>query len=205
LVNGESSSKLILYANIGNMKYYLAQIVAQYSNKYLTIKPIDNKKIIFGDIKLETENITLYDSAAISFFLSNSQLRREDNLFASSQVLQWISYAQNHILPAVNNWILSLHNDYASDNATSNTNISIEEEALNLLKKLDNILLLKTYLIGERISLADIFLFTSLLSLYQHVFDLHYRQQYKNLTRWFSTILYQPQVKDVIKDFKFKC
>jgi len=186
------------------MKYYLAQIVAQYTNKYLIIKPIDNNKMSFGDIKLETENITLYDSAAISFFLSNSQLRREDNLFASSQVLQWISYTQNHILPAVNNWVLSSLNDCVLANATSNINIS-KKEVLHLLKELDNILLPKTYLIEERISLADIFLFISLLPLYQHVFHLYYRQQYINLTRWFSTILYQPQVKNVIKDFKFKC
>jgi glutathione S-transferase len=182
------------------MKYYLAQIVAQYSNKYLIIKPIDNNKMSFGDIKLETENITLYDSAAISFFLSNSELRREDNLFASSQVLQWISYAQNHILPAVNNSLLMLNDCW--DNVTSNIS---KKEVFYLLEKLDNILLSKTYLIGERISLADIFLFISLLPLYQHVLHLHYRQQYINLTRWFLTIFYQPQIKDVIKDFKFQC
>lgn len=201
-INKEPSSKLVLYAKIGSTKYYLAQIIAQYSGKCLTIKQIDKNKMSFGDIKLETADGTLYDDNAIAFFLSNSQLRREDDFFASSQVLQWMSYAQNHILPAVSGWVLSSLGVSISENMKSNAKVS-KEELFYSLKRLDGMLKTRTYLIEERITLADISIFIALLPLYEHVFDHHHRQQHINLSRWFSTILNQPQVKAVIKDFKF--
>lgn len=201
-LNTESSSKLILYANVGSTKYYLAQIVAQYSGKCVTIKQIRKDKMGRSDIILETGDVTLYDSNAIAFFLSNSQLRREDDLFASSQVLQWMSYARNHVLPAVSAWVLPSLEVSMSKDTKANTKLS-KENLLCDLKRLNSILYTKTYLIGERITLADISVFTALLPLYEHVFDSHYRKQYTNLNRWFSTILNQPQVRSVVKNFAF--
>ncbi|CAL1674923.1 unnamed protein product [Lasius platythorax] len=78
-----------------------------------------------------------------------------------------------------------------------------KEDLLSALKTLDNTLHTKTYLIGERISLADISVFIALLPLYEYVLDPHHRKQYTNLNRWFSTILNQPQVKSVVKNFTF--
>lgn len=196
------SSKLVLYGNIGSTKCYLAQIIAQYSGKYLTIKQVEDNKICSSDIMFETADVTLHNSNAIAFFLSNSELRREDDLFASSQVLQWMSYAQNHILPAVSGWVLPSLGVSVSKDMKANIKIS-KEDLLCALRSLDGILRTRTYLIGERITLADISVFTTLLPLYEHVFDPHYRKQYTNLSRWFSTILNQPQVKCVIKNFTF--
>ncbi|XP_018345556.1 PREDICTED: alanine--tRNA ligase, cytoplasmic isoform X2 [Trachymyrmex septentrionalis] len=200
LLNTGSSLKLVLYGNIGNIKCYLAQIIAQYSGKCLTIKQVDNR-ILSSDIMLETANVTLHDSNAIAFFLSNSQLRRDDDLFACSQVLQWMSYVQNHILPMVYGWVLP---SLVSVSKDTKINIKISKaDLLCALRKLDDVMHTRTYLIGERITLADISFFTALLPLYEYVFDPHYREQYSNITRWFSTILNQPQVKCVIKNFSF--
>lgn len=200
-LNTKSSSNLILYANYGSTKYYLAQITAQYSGKQLIIKDIKNNEF-FSDIILETGNVTLYDSNAIAFLLSNSQLRCEDDLFAFAQVFQWMNYAQNHISPAVSGWLLPSSETSVSKNMKANAKIS-KEDTLCSLTNLDTILHARTYLVGEGITLADISVFTALLSLYEHVFDSHYRKQYINLNRWFLTILNQPQVKSIIKDFTF--
>lgn len=202
LINTGSSSKLILYGNIGSTKCYLAQIIAQYSGKYLTIKQVEDNKTCSSDIMLETADITLHNSNAIAFFLSNSQLWHEDDLFASSQVLQWMSYAQNHILPAVSSWVLLSLGASVSKDIKANVKIS-KEDLLCTVKRLDDMLRTRTYLIGERISLADISVFTALLPLYEHVFEPHYRKQCTNLNRWFLTILNQPQVKCVVKNFTF--
>lgn len=190
----------MLYANFGSTKYYLAQIIAQYSGKSLTLKQVKNDKINSSDIILETADVTLYNSSAIAFFLSNSQLRCEDDLLASSQILQWTSYAQNHILPAVSGWVLSSLGISVFKDMKANAKAS-KEDLLGTLKKLDDILCRKTYLIGERITLADIFVFTALMPLYEHVFDPHLRKPYTSLNRWFLTILNQPQVKYVVKNF----
>lgn len=192
----------MLYANMGSTKYYLAQIIAQYSGKSLTLKRLKDDKLNSSDIMLETADVTLHDSNAIAFFLSNLQLRREDDLLASSQVLQWTSYTQNHILPAVSSWVLSSLSISVFKDMKANAKTS-KEDLLGALKKLDDILCIKTYLIGERITLADIFVFTALMPLYEHVFDPHLRKPYTSLNRWFSTILNQPQVKCVVKNFTF--
>jgi len=202
LLNTEPSSKLILYGNIGSIKCYLAQIIALYSGKCLTVKQVEDDKIYLSDIVLETADVTLHDSNAIAFFLSNSQLRRDDDLFASSQVLQWMSYVQNHILPTVSSWVLLSLGVSVSEDTKVNIKIS-KADLLCTLSKLDGILRTRTYLIGERITLADISIFTTLLPLYEHVFDPHHRKQYTNLNRWFLTILNQPQVKCVVKNFTF--
>jgi len=123
LLNTESS-KLILYGNIGSIKCYLAQIIAQYSGKCLTVKQVEDDKIYPSDIMLETADVTLHDSNAIAFFLSNSQLRRDDDLFASSQVLQWMSYVQNHILPTVSGWVLLSLGVSVSEDTKINIKIS---------------------------------------------------------------------------------
>lgn len=202
LLNTGSSSKLVLYGNIGSTKCYLAQIIAQYSGNSLTVKQIEDNKTCSSDIMLETADVTLHDSNAIAFFLSNSQLRREDDLLASSQVLQWMSYAQNHILPAVSGWILPSLGASVTKDMKANVKIS-KEDLLCTVKRLDDILRTRTYLIGERITLADISIFTALMPLYEHILDPNYRKQYTNLNRWFSTILNQPQVKCVVKKFTF--
>lgn len=151
---------------------------------------------------LEIGDIKLYDSSAIAYYLSDSNLKCEKNLFEFCQILQWMSYADNHILPAVIGWTLSSLKIKLPKNIKVDDKIS-KEETLNMLKKINNMLLTKTYFVNERITLADITVFSTLLPLYEHVLIPELRKHYVNLNRWFFTILNQPQVKAVIKDFNF--
>lgn len=66
------------------------------------------------------------------------------------------------------------------------------------LTALNNHLLNSTFLVGERVTLADINVFATLLHLYQYVLEPSFREPFGNVTRWFKTILNQPQVKKVI-------
>ena len=54
---------------------------------------------------LEVSGTSLFDSSAIAYYLSNGQLRGESEL-AQAQVLQWVNYADNDILPAAIAWVL---------------------------------------------------------------------------------------------------
>jgi len=60
-----------------------------------------------------------------------------------------------------------------------------------------------TYLVGERISQADITIFTAVYLLMKHVLDPTQRKPYPHLVRWFTTMVNQPQVKSVVGDFEF--
>ncbi|KAK9307987.1 hypothetical protein QLX08_001892 [Tetragonisca angustula] len=198
-----SKNKLVLSSDVGSIKYYRTQIVAKYSDiELITLqyKNDDTSK----SIKLEGNGFELFDSNAIAFYLSNDQLKCSGNPFAFSEILQWLSYADNHILPAVLGWIVPCFSKNVPNNIKTNFKTS-KEDVLSSLKKLNNILLTKTYLVGERVSLADIAVFTALMPLYEYVLDSTYRKQYANLNRWFFTILNQSQVVSVIKKFKEQC
>ncbi|XP_046821059.1 alanine--tRNA ligase, cytoplasmic [Vespa crabro] len=201
-VNTKIFPKLILFGNKNSIKSYKVQIAAQYSNQDLVIKYIEEDKNSTTDMVLEIGDIKICNSSAIAYYLSDTNLKCENDLFAFCKILQWISYTDNHLLPAIAGWILS------SSQITLPKNIILDgktskEDALNSLKKLNDVLLRKTYFVNERISLADIIIFSALLPLYEHVLTPGLRKQYTNLNRWFSTILNQPQVKAVVKDFHF--
>lgn len=70
------------------------------------------------------------------------------------------------------------------------------------LTALNTHLLSKTYLVGERITLADISVAMTLMHLYQYVLEPKVRQPYQNVNRWFQTIVNQPQAIAVIGNFK---
>lgn len=63
---------------------------------------------------------------------------------------------------------------------------------------LEKILLKKTYLVGERITLADISVATSLYFPFKLVLDTEFRKNFKNLTRWYVTLVNQPAFKKVL-------
>jgi len=67
---------------------------------------------------------------------------------------------------------------------------------------LNDYLLTRTYLVGNRITLADIVVACSLLNLYKHVLDTNFRKSFVNTNRWFTTLINQPEFKSVIGDFK---
>lgn len=71
------------------------------------------------------------------------------------------------------------------------------------LEVLNNCLVSRTYLVGERITLADIIVGMSLLNLYKYVLEPSVRKPYQNLNRWFQTVINQPQVIAVLGAFKF--
>jgi len=117
-----------------------------------------------------------------------------------AQIQQWLSFADSEILPASCTWVypaLSIMplNKVASERA--------KEDVKQCLQLLNSHLLTRTFLVGERISLADIAVGCSLLHLYQHVLDAATKKPFQNVNRWFTTLVNQPQFKSVVKDFKF--
>merc|ERR1712154_473768 len=59
-------------------------------------------------------------------------------------------------------------------------------------------LLTRTFLVGERLTLADIAVATTMLSLYKQVLDPAFRKPFVNVTRWLTTVVNQPHAKAVL-------
>merc|ERR1712083_270438 len=66
------------------------------------------------------------------------------------------------------------------------------------LKTLEAHLLDKTYLVGNRMSLADITVSTALVYPMKLLFTSEYRASYPCVMRWFNTCVNQPEYKAVI-------
>lgn len=138
------------------------------------------------------------ESNAIAYYVANDQLRGKNDL-ERAQVVQWLSFADSEILPASCAWVFPLLGIMPFNKNTVERAKEDVKEALNALnvRLLDN-----TFLVGERVTLADIVVFTNLLNLYQYVLEPSFRAPYTNVNRWFTTILNQPQVLTVVKNFK---
>merc|ERR1719473_1910241 len=75
---------------------------------------------------------------------------------------------------------------------------AVEAGVKNVLKAMDAQLETRTFFVGERISLADIILFCTLLPLFRNVADAAFRKPYANVQRWFLTCAAQAQVTGTI-------
>lgn len=73
-----------------------------------------------------------------------------------------------------------------------------QQEIDKHLDALNKILLTRTYLVGERVTLADIALACTILPVFQRGLDASVRQKMANVLRWFNTVTPQPNVKKIL-------
>ena len=97
--------------------------------------------------------------------VSNEQLRGK-TLVEQSQVLQWIEYADREINPTSATLVYPCMGIMQFN---KQNNERAKSELSNILKLLNNHLRTRTYLVGERITLADIAVACDLLLLFQWV------------------------------------
>ena len=108
---------------------------------------------------------------------------------------QWVYYGEHKLQPDVLTYVLP------SISAAKVDQHSIDlarQELFAKLREFDNILLTRTFLVGERFSYADVSVAFDLLPAFQNVLTQKERDQFVNVTRWFLTILHQASVKSIV-------
>jgi len=201
-----------LYTYPENFRAFKALIAAQYSGAKLAVAQDFKfgetnksesflKKFPLGKVPAfeGTDGTWLFESNAIAYYVASDALRGGASLVDQAFVQQWVSFADNELLPASCTWVFPTLGIMQYNK--QNTERSKEEvkKALGLLNKH---LETRTFLVGERISLADISVACNLLLLYQHVLEPSFREAFLNTNRWFVTLVNQPQFKAVIGEFK---
>ena len=88
----------------------------------------------------------------------------EGNKSVQSQIIRWLSIADTDVTPATCNWVYG-HEGIMAKSPDMQRGM---DETLKFMSWLNNELRLKTWLVGERISFADISLMSSLLLLYSN-------------------------------------
>ena len=127
--------------------------------------------------------------------MANAQLRGGSCPVAQAQVAQWMSFAQAEVIPAACTWVFpTMGIMQFNKNATERA----KEDVKVAMKTLNDHLLTRTFLVGERLSLADIAVACTMLSLYKQVLEPAFRKPFVNVTRWFTTVVNQPKVKEVL-------
>jgi elongation factor 1-gamma len=140
------------------------------------------------------DGTVLFKSNAIAYYLANDTLRGTSHL-DSALVQQWIEFADNDILPAYCTWLFPCLGilQYNKQNTEK-----AKEDIKTAIGVLNSHLLSRTYLVGERITLADITVACYLVGLYRMVLDSEFRKDYPNTNRWFNTLVHQPEFSKVL-------
>uniref|UniRef100_A0A182Y4T9 Elongation factor 1-gamma n=1 Tax=Anopheles stephensi TaxID=30069 RepID=A0A182Y4T9_ANOST len=197
-----------LYTYPENFRAFKVLIAAQYSGVPVKVAA----DFVFGETnasesflqKFPSGKVPAYEtkdgkylteSNAIAYYVANEQLRGTND-FQRAEVQSYLSFADNELLPAVQGWTFPIIGivPYNKNNVER-----AKEELRRALTVLNSRLLKQTFLVGERITLADIVVYATLLHAYEYVLDPAFRTPFGAVTRWFTTVMNQPQVVAVVQ------
>ena len=107
-----------------------------------------------------------------------------------------MSYANTEILNNLGGWFRPLigRDPYNKKNIDDHS-----KAALQAIHVLEQHLLVHTFLVGERITLADLFTASLIARGFEFVLDKQWRAGNPNTTRWYETITAQPMWKAVVE------
>ncbi|KAF9422049.1 hypothetical protein BGZ94_008684 [Podila epigama] len=145
----------------------------------------------------------IIESGAIAYYLAH--YKEGSALVGKSKaeeahIQQWIQFVDCSAGQSLGAWVFPLlgYSPYNKMNETA----AIERLKVQLAT-LERHLIKKTYLVGERVTLADISAASGLYMGFKLVFDATFRKEFPAVTRWFTTIVNQANFKAVAGDFTF--
>ena len=111
-----------------------------------------------------------------------------------------MSFANTEILGTLGGWFRPLigRDPYNKKNVEES-----QKGALKAVGVLEEYLLVNTYLVGERLTLADIFTVAIIARGFQYFFDKKWREEHPNVTRWYETVYNQPIYSEVAEPLAF--
>lgn len=150
-----------------------------------------------------SDGFVLSECMAIAIYLT-SQNEKTTLLGKTKQdyasILRWTSYFNTEVLPNLGGWFAPLlgkkpYNKKNVDDASKAT--------LRAFGVVEEHLKDKTFLVGERITLADLFAAGLSMRGFEYFFDKEWRSKYPNVTRWFETLYNTPIFSSVAPKIEF--
>ncbi|KAJ2087461.1 Elongation factor 1-gamma, partial [Coemansia sp. RSA 986] len=188
---------------------YKARIVAKHLGLDLATTPefqmgVDNKtpeylaKFPCGKVPTYegSSGFTLTDSSAIAYYLA-SKAGSDSSLLGktaeeTAQILQYILFAEADFTPAALGVLAPLlgFSTYIQPAFQAS-----EKDLARFLDALNTILIDKTFLVGERLTIADIIVACDLIMSFKLYLTVDDRKTYRNVARYFKTITGQAAFK----------
>merc|ERR1712002_114419 len=179
---------------VANISGYKLDVASEYTHG-VTNKTPEFQAKFFGKVPaFESGDVALCDDTAIAHFVGNDQTRGADK---GADVLCWAGFAENTILPAVAQWVWPALSIVQPNKAHMDDAKETLKKALNFI---NGVLASQTFLVGERVTYADISCCLTLKSAFENVLVAEFRSGFPHVCRWFMTIINQPGVKSVVGD-----
>ena len=110
-------------------------------------------------------------------------------IFAEGQVESWLGWCANELEVPITQWLFPVLGLMEFDGASYK---DVRADVFNALKLLNGHLESATFVVGERLTLADIAIASVLVYPMRMLFDGSVRKSYPHLTRWFATCAAMP-------------
>ena len=111
-----------------------------------------------------------------------------------------MSFANSEVLPAIAGAIRPLTGRDPYNKRNVDDALKLTDKTVSVLEQH---LLVNTFLVGERITLADLFTTGILARGFQLLFDKKWRAEHPNVTRWYETVYNQPIYSAVVDKLEF--
>jgi len=184
------------YANVNVDVEHVNVGVDNKSKEFLAKSPLGKAPV------LETSDGALSEpNAIVRYFarVSKSTTFYGSSPFEASEVDQWLDFAAQDIELPGSVWVFPVLG-FIPNNAVATQ--KAKGDVRKALEVLNKHLQTRTFLVGQRISIADVTVATALLRLYQHVLDPAFRKAFVNTNRWFLTVVNQPNFKAIVPEVK---
>ncbi|KAI0592039.1 hypothetical protein Alg130_00640 [Pyrenophora tritici-repentis] len=168
------------------------------STEYLKLNKLGKVPTFEG-----ADGFVLSECIAIAVYLA-SQNEKTSLLGKTKQdyatILRWMSFVNTEVLSPLGGWFRPIlgRDPYNKKNVEES-----QKAALKAVHVIEEHLLTHTYLVGERLTLADIFATSILARGFQYFFDKQWRDSNPNVTRWYETIYNQSSYSAVAPKFEF--
>uniref|UniRef100_A0A7S1MZB5 Elongation factor 1-gamma n=1 Tax=Phaeocystis cordata TaxID=118079 RepID=A0A7S1MZB5_9EUKA len=204
---------LTLFSFNGDKNAYKALVAAKYNGVDIELAKnfelgVSNKKPEFlkmsptGKVPvLKTADGAIFESNAIARYVARIT---DKGLYGTTaldlgSIEQWIDFCTNEIDAPLLSWVLPLQGVWPYNKAKEDAAKEALKKALTVLNEH---LKKNTFLVADRITLADIICVCNLYEGMKSVFDAAFRKPYSCVERYFVTCVNQPEFKAVIGSFE---
>ena len=192
-----------IYSYPNNPRVFKALVAAEYYGITIEQTPdfkmgVDNQTEDFKKLNpngkvplLVTSEGPIFESAAIARYIANlgDKSLYGKTTYEHGLVDQWIDWAAWQIDLPSSAWLYPIFGFVPEKQERTKKAKADIRKALTIL---NDHLKARTFLVSERVTLADIYVSFSLYSLYTTVLDPGFRNAFSHVNRWFLTCVNQP-------------
>ncbi|KAK1827050.1 hypothetical protein QBC39DRAFT_362774 [Podospora conica] len=182
------STAILAVAKANNLELEVEEVdTANASAEYLKFNPLSKVPTFVG-----ADSYVLFECIAIAVYIT-SQNEKTTLLGKTKQdyasILKWMSFFNSEVLPKMGAWYRPL---LGKDTYNKKAVEDAQKAALKAVSVVEAHLANNTYLVGERITLADLFAVGIIARGFEFFFDTKWRSENPNVSRWYETVYNQP-------------